>query len=59
MKIAAFNVQKFGKKKLSDPAIIKTLIEVCDINIQYHVLSMSILKRTSEKLLFPNITQPV
>ncbi|XP_060766726.1 deoxyribonuclease 1 like 4, tandem duplicate 1 [Neoarius graeffei] len=28
MKIAVFNVQKFGKKKLSDPAVIKTLIEI-------------------------------
>lgn len=28
MKIAAFNIQKFGKKKLSDPAIVKTLIKV-------------------------------
>ncbi|KAK3512498.1 hypothetical protein QTP70_015669 [Hemibagrus guttatus] len=28
MKIAAFNVQKFGTKKLSDPAVLKTLIKI-------------------------------
>ncbi|XP_027011370.1 deoxyribonuclease 1 like 4, tandem duplicate 1 isoform X1 [Tachysurus fulvidraco] len=28
MKVAAFNIQKFGKKKLSDPAVVKTLIKI-------------------------------
>ncbi|XP_026788767.2 deoxyribonuclease gamma [Pangasianodon hypophthalmus] len=28
MKIAAFNVQKFGKRKLSDPVVRKTLIKI-------------------------------
>lgn len=28
MKIAAFNIQKFGKRKLSDPAVAQTLIKV-------------------------------
>ncbi|XP_056095314.1 deoxyribonuclease 1 like 4, tandem duplicate 1 isoform X3 [Rhinichthys klamathensis goyatoka] len=27
MKVASFNVQKFGKSKLSDPAVVKTLIK--------------------------------
>ncbi|XP_058229643.1 deoxyribonuclease 1 like 4, tandem duplicate 1 [Hemibagrus wyckioides] len=28
MKIAAFNIQKFGKRKLSDPAVVQTLIKI-------------------------------
>lgn len=28
MKVAAFNIQKFGKRKLSDPAVVTTLIKV-------------------------------
>ncbi|XP_076864814.1 deoxyribonuclease 1 like 4, tandem duplicate 1 isoform X2 [Brachyhypopomus gauderio] len=28
MKIASFNVQRFGKKKLSDPVVVKTLIQI-------------------------------
>lgn len=27
MKVASFNVQKFGKSKLSDPFVLKTLIK--------------------------------
>ncbi|XP_066526519.1 deoxyribonuclease 1 like 4, tandem duplicate 1 [Hoplias malabaricus] len=28
MKIASFNIQKFGKRKLSDPAVIATLVKI-------------------------------
>lgn len=28
MKVAAFNVQKFGENKLSDPEVLKILVKV-------------------------------
>lgn len=28
MKIASFNVQRFGLKKVSDPAVVSTLVKV-------------------------------
>ncbi|XP_052446758.1 deoxyribonuclease gamma-like [Carassius gibelio] len=31
MKVASFNIQKFGKTKLSDPFVLKTLIEIVSL----------------------------
>lgn len=38
MKIAAFNIQKFGKNKLSDPEVLNILVKVTHISFQRQYL---------------------
>lgn len=52
MKIAAFNIQRFGKNKLSDPDVLQTLVKVTPQRTFLFLLKAGVQQRSSSMKLF-------